>query len=94
MRRFILSSTAARGPFLGGSRPSAAGPAALALVSLALGCLAACGGGGGKGMITPPVDGGMDAADAHRMGVTCTAVVPWQPRGLGAGCVANADCTS
>lgn len=93
MRRFILSVAAAPGPLVvkAGVLPS------LALASLALACLAGaagCGGGGSKGTVMPPTDAGMDAIDAPRMGVMCTAAVPGQPRGLGACCVANADCSS
>ena len=98
MRRFILWSVAAPEPFVAGTKPSVGRLSSLALRSMglacAMACLAGCGGGGGKGTVTPPADGGMDATDAPRMGVMCTAVVPGQPRGLGACCVANGDCTS
>ena len=68
----------------------AGGLALLAMVS----ATAACGGGGSKGMITPPVDAGPDATDAPRMGVICPAATTPGQRGLGACCVASADCAT
>ena len=62
--------------------------------TMAMACVlvASCGGGGMVTVNQP--DGGKDVAtDADaRVGVTCPAATPGQPRGLGACCAASADC--